>query len=96
MKPLVPAEAVLYSDGGSGHKNPAATGGIEHFVVGSKPGTRVPGGCYHIQNVNSLHARNNEFIKPLFGPATKNLNGHVRWLGVRLAGVQPAHIIQNS
>lgn len=48
MKPLVPSDAVLCSDGASGSKNVAAAGGIEHFVVGSKPGTRVASGCYHI------------------------------------------------
>lgn len=41
MKPLMPGDAVLCSDGGNGYKNLAAAGGIEHFVVGSKPGTRV-------------------------------------------------------
>jgi len=75
MAPLVPNDAVLCSDGGNGYKDLAATRGLEHFVVGSKPGTRVAAGCYHIQNVNSLHARYGTFIKPFCGPATKNLNG---------------------
>ncbi|SFG55612.1 Transposase [Palleronia marisminoris] len=96
MKPLVPGDAVLCSDGADGYKKVAATGGIEHFVVGSKPGTRVAAGCYHIQNVNSLHARYGEFIKPFRGPATKNLNGYIRWLEVRLAGVRPADVIRAS
>ncbi len=62
MKPLVPRDAVLCSDGGNGYANLAATGGIEHIVVGSKPRTRVAAGCYHIQNVNSLHGRYGSFI----------------------------------
>ncbi|MCZ0962228.1 hypothetical protein OU682_11410, partial [Paracoccus sp. EF6] len=74
----------------------AAKGGIEHVVVGRKPGTRVAAGCYHIQTVNSLHARYEAFIKPFCGPATKNLNGYIRWLEVRLAGLQPADVIQAS
>ncbi|MCV2870671.1 IS1595 family transposase, partial [Defluviimonas sp. WL0002] len=49
MKPLVPSHAVLCSDGANGYKNVAAAGGLEHFVVGSKPGTRVASGCHHIQ-----------------------------------------------
>jgi hypothetical protein len=96
MKPLVPRDAVLCSDGASGYKNVAAAGGIEHFVVGSKPGTRVASGCYHIQNVNSLHARYKRFMKPFCGPATKNLSGYIRWLEVRLAGTRPAEIVRAS
>ena len=93
MKPLVPGDAVLCSDRGNGYKNLAAARGLEHFVVGSKPGTRVAAGCYHNQNVNSLHARYGSFIKPFCGPATKNLNGYIRWLEVRMEGMQPAEII---
>jgi len=78
MKPLVPGDAVLCSDGGNGYKNLAAASGLQHFVVGSKLGTRVAAGCYHIQNVNSLHARYGKFIEPFCGPATKNLDGYIR------------------
>ena len=96
MNSLVPSDAVLCSDGGNGDKDLAATRGLEHFVVGSKPGTRVAAGGYHIQNVNSLHARYGRFIKPFCGPATKNLNGYIRWLEVRMEGMQPAEIILAS
>jgi transposase-like protein len=96
MNPLVPGDAVLCSDGGNGYKDLAAARGLEHFVVGSKPGTRVAAGCYHIQNVNSLHARYGKFIEPFCGPATKNLNGYIRWLEARLAGMQPADVIRIS
>lgn len=94
MKPLVPDDAVLCSDGGNGYKDLAAARGSEHFVVGSKRGTRVAAGCYRIQNVNSLHARYGKFIEPFCGPATKNLNGYIRWLELRMAGVRPADVIQ--
>lgn len=94
MKPLIPGDAVLCFDGAKGYKNHAAAGGLEHFVVGSKSGTRVASGCYQIQNVDSLHARYKRFIKPFCGPATKNLNGYFRWLEVRLAGMQPAEMLR--
>jgi len=87
MKPLVPQNAVLCSDGASDYAKVAAQRGIEHFVVGSKPGTRVTAGSHHIQNVNSLHARCDRFIRPFCGPATKNLNDYIWWLEVRLAGM---------
>jgi hypothetical protein len=91
-----PRRTVLYSDGGAGYKNLAVARRLEHFVVGSKPGTRVAAGCYHIQNVNPLHARYNNFIRPFCGPATKNLNGYIRWLEVRLPGVRPAEVVRAS
>ena len=96
MKPLLPPDAVLCSDGAKGYATMAANSGIEHVVVGSKPGRRVAAGCYHIQNVNSLHARYRKFIKPFCGPATKNLNGYIRWLEVRLNAMAPADVIQAS
>lgn len=65
-------------------------------MVGSKPRTRVAAGCYYIQNVNSLHARYGKFIQPFCGPATKNLNGFIRWLKVPLAGLRPAEIVRAS
>lgn len=96
MAPLVPNDAVLCTDGGNGYKDLAAAHRLEHFVVGGKPGTRVPSGCHHIQNVNSLHARYDRFMKPFCGPTTKNLNGYIRWLEVRLAGVAPADIFRSA
>ncbi|MCF8482006.1 MAG: IS1595 family transposase [Rhodospirillum sp.] len=96
LKPLVPRDAVLCSDGDNGYKDLAAARCLKHFVVGSKPGTRVAAGCYHIQNVNSLHARYGKFIEPVRGPATKHLNGYIRWLEVRIAGVRPAEIVRAS
>ena len=96
MKPLVPVDAVLCSDGANGYMNLATAVGLEHFVVGSKPGKRVAAGCYHIQNVNSLHARYKRFIKPFCGPATKNLSGYIRWLEVRLSGMRAADVIRAS
>ncbi|MEB8386703.1 hypothetical protein OO012_05635 [Rhodobacteraceae bacterium KMM 6894] len=45
---------------------------------------------------NSLHARYGRFIKPFCGPATKNLDGYIRWLEVRLAGLRPAEIVWAS
>lgn len=96
MKPLVPGDAMLCSDGANGCAKLASTGGIEHFIVGSRPGTRVAAGCHQTQNLNSLHARYNKFIKPFCGPATKNLNGYIQWLEVRPAGTRPAEIFRAS
>jgi len=101
MNPLVPGDAALCSDGGNGLRRqwlqgPRGGAGLEYFVVGSKPCTRVAAGCYHIQNVYSLHARYGKFIEPFCGPATKNLNGYIRWLEFRLEGMRPAKVIRAS
>ncbi|MFA8386164.1 MAG: hypothetical protein ACEPO2_11115, partial [Pelagibaca sp.] len=37
-----------------------------------------------------------KFIEPFCGPATKNLNGYIRWLEVRLAGMSPADVVRAS
>ncbi|WGT51395.1 IS1595 family transposase [Thioclava nitratireducens] len=96
MTPLVPKDAVLCTDGANGYSKIASAGGIEHVVLSSKPGTRVAADCYHIQNVNSLHARYKRFIKPFCGPASKHLNGYIRWLELRLAGARPAEVMRAS
>ncbi len=96
MKPPVPSDTALCADASNGYEDLAAARGREHFVVGSKPGTRAAAGCHDIQNVNSLHARSGKFIEPFCGPATKNLYGYIRWLEVRMAGVQPAGVVRAS
>ena len=35
-------------------------------------------------------------IKPFCGPATKYLNGYIRWLEVRMAGMAAADVIRAS
>jgi len=66
-----------------GYAKLAPAVGIEHFIVGNKPGTRVAAGRYHFENVDWLHARYDRFIKPFCGPAPKILDGHIRWLGAQ-------------
>ena len=75
MKLLVSADAVLCSDGANGYAKFAVADSIEYFVDGRARHAGVAAGCYHIQNVNSLHARYDKFIKSFCGPVTKNLNG---------------------
>lgn len=41
--------------------------GFEHFMVSSTSVTTVAAGCYHVQNVNSLHAPYDRFIRPSAG-----------------------------
>lgn len=83
LAPLIPADAVLCSDGASAYATFAERIGITHFVLGSRPGTRMASPSHHIQNVNSLHARYDDFLQPFCGPATKYLNAYINWFVAR-------------
>ena len=96
VTPLVPNDAVLCSDGAKGYESAAAKKGVPHVKVGSKAGTRVISGCYHIQNANSLHARYGAFIRPFCGPSRKFLDGYIRWFEMRLEGLRPAEIFRSA
>lgn len=96
LLPLVPSDAILCSDKASAYSDLAKTLGIEHFTVGSKPGERVKNGCFHIQNVNSLHAQYKRFIRLFRGPATKYLDGYIGWLEARLGKMSAKTALQIS
>ena len=65
-----------------------------HVVIAIKSGSLPAAGRHHIQNVNTLHAHDAKFIEPFCGPAAKKLNGDIRWLEVRLAGMTRAERIR--
>ncbi|KKM87968.1 hypothetical protein LCGC14_1263490 [marine sediment metagenome] len=93
MKTSVPYDAALCFDWASGYSKVAAQLGVEHFVVGCKPRTRVAAGSRHIQNVNSLHVRYLKFRRTFCGPSTNNLDSYNRWLEVRLAPMTPKELV---
>jgi hypothetical protein len=86
LTPLIPTDAVLCSDGASRYKYFAAKTRMEHFVLGSKPRTRMASPSHHIQNVNALHSRYDGFIRPFCGPAKKYLGRYVQWFVARQMG----------
>ena len=83
LAPLVAADAILCSDGAPGYKAFCQKRGIEHFTLGSAPGSRVMSAAFHIQNVNALHSRYKEFIRMFRGPASKYLPRYLRWFLLR-------------
>ena len=83
LSPLVAMDAALCSDKLNGYIRFAASRQMEHFIVGSKPGTRIASPSHHIQTINSLHSRYRRFIRPFCGPASKYLQGYVQWFIAR-------------
>lgn len=54
-----------------------------HNALSNKPGKRVVQRAFHIQNVNALHSRYDEFMHPFKGPASKYLEHYLHWLLLR-------------
>ncbi|WP_422062938.1 IS1595 family transposase [Shimia sp.] len=88
LSPIIRRDAALCSDGLGAYAKFAQASGISHFVLGSKPGSRKIGQSFHIQNVNALHSRMKNFLRPFKGPAKKYLDGYVDWYFVRF-GMEP-------
>ena len=88
------ADAVLCSDGLSGYAAYAKQNQIEQLVVGSKPGIRLASATHHIQNTNALHSRLKSFLEPFRGPASKYLDGYLKWLIARQRHLGPLDILR--
>ena len=84
LAPFVMGDAVLCSDKADRYKKLAKSRGMEHKVLSNKPGQRVIERVFHIQNINALHSRYEDFIKPFRGPATKYLSGYIAWFLMNL------------
>lgn len=78
-------DAVLCSDGDSAYHHFARRRGIPHYRLHPKRGQRVIQKAFHIQNVNNLHGRFEQFMKPFRGPATRYLPAYTTWFLASLA-----------
>ena len=78
-------DAVLCSDAANRYEKLASACGLEHKVLKNRRGERVVERVFHIQNINALHGRYEEFIKLFRGPATKYLPLYVAWFLSSLA-----------
>lgn len=81
--PVVAPDAVLCSDGAAAYTIFARKHSLAHFQVHNAPGKRLATPAHHIQNVNALHSRYKAFIRPFKGPASKYLEGYLRWFLVQ-------------
>ncbi|WP_305511838.1 IS1595 family transposase [Shimia thalassica] len=89
LDPVIPADAVLCSDAIRAYGNFARIKGLEHFVVGGAKGKVQATASHHIQNINSLHSRYEDFIRQFKGPASKYLSGYVDWFIARQSLISP-------
>lgn len=78
LKPFIPADTVLCSDGSKALAGVARTLGVEHHAVNVAAGIRVDG-PWHIQNVNAYHSRLKAWIAKFRGVATCYLPNYLGW-----------------
>jgi transposase-like protein len=94
LKPVLPADVLLISDGAVAYRRFAAQAGITHEAVNVKAGVRARG-AIHIQNVNSWHGRFKSWLVRFRGVASRyliNYSGWQRLLDARRL-TTPAHLL---
>lgn len=77
------ADAVLCSDGDGAYGLFARARAMPHYRL-HKDGPRVIDTAFHIQTVNNLHSRFEDFMRPFCGPATRYLPGYSAWFIARV------------
>ena len=72
-------ESVVMTDGWNTYKQYFSTTNAQHIVLSPQPKTHKPTviGPYHINNVNALHHRFRDFMKPYNGVSTKFLKNYL-------------------
>jgi transposase-like protein len=78
LKPIVPIDVVLCTDGSGALAAAARQLGIEHHAVNLSAGVRVDG-AWHIQNVNAYHSRLKTWVRKFNGVATRYLENYLGW-----------------
>ena len=94
LKPVLPADVLLISDGATAYRRFAAQAGITHEAVNVTAGVRARG-AIHIQNVNSWHSRFKSWLVRFRGVASRYLihySGWQRLLDARRL-TTPAHLL---
>jgi transposase-like protein len=94
LKPVLPADVLLISDGAVAYQHFAAQADITHEAVNVQAGVRGRG-AIHIQNVNSWHSRFKSWLVRFRGVASRyliNYSGWQRMLDARRL-TTPAHLL---
>jgi len=94
LKPVLPADVLLISDGAVAYHRFAAQAAITHEAVNLQAGIRARG-AIHIQNVNSWHSRFKSWLVRFRGVASRyliNYSGWQRLLDARRL-TTPAHLL---
>lgn len=78
LRPLLPPDAVVCTDGGGSVGQAVKDLGLEHHPVVTSSGTHAIG-AWHIQNVNSYHGRLKGWMRRFNGVATRHLENYLGW-----------------
>lgn len=78
LRPLLPADTVLCTDGSSALAAAARSLGVEHHAINVAAGCRVRG-AWHIQNVNAFDSRLKLWMLRFKGIATRYLSHYLGW-----------------
>lgn len=81
LKPVLAADALLVTDGGSYYRKVANDLGVSHEALNQSAGERIRGDL-HIQTVNSRHQQLKDFVRSFRGVAAKYLPNYVRWFHI--------------
>ena len=78
LKPFIPLDTVLCTDGSKSLAGVARALGVEHHAINVSAGFRVDG-PWHIQNVNAYHSRLKSWVAKFRGVATCYLTNYLGW-----------------
>lgn len=78
LKPLLPTDAVVCSDGAGSISYAAKELGLEHHAVLGASGRHAVG-AWHIQNANAYHSRLKTWVRRFYGVATHYLENYLGW-----------------
>jgi transposase-like protein len=78
LKPVLPTDVLLISDGAWSYRHFAVQTGITHAAVNVRAGVRSRG-AIHIQNVNSWHSRFKSWLVRFRGVASRYLINYSGW-----------------
>ena len=78
LKPLLPEDTVLCTDGGTALAAAVRDLGIEHHPVNVSAGLRVQG-AWHIQNVNAFGSRLRQWLLRFKGVSSRYLENYLGW-----------------
>ena len=78
LRPLLPIDTILCTDGSSALASAARSLGVEHQAINVAAGCRVRG-AWHIQNVNAFDSRLKLWMHRFKGIATRYLANYLGW-----------------
>jgi hypothetical protein len=86
-------DAVLCSNGDAAFATVTRAHGVTHHAIPAERGPRVVHGAFHIQTVDNLNAARKDFLRPVRGPATRDLDAYLSCFTARQHPENPSNAI---